>query len=280
VRHGVTGRSSLLGGLAAVAPLLVFLAAFFFYPVTRMLLVSFTQHPSPYQEIWSKPYFHHIFAVTFQMSFWVTAYCLLLGFPVAYTLSIARPRVANLLLIAVVTPFWISLLARNFTWMIVLQRGGAVNQLLLALHLVRAPVPLIYNALGMYIGMVFALLPIMILSLYAVMRGIDPSLMRAAENLGASDWQAFRRVFFPLSLPGMAAGCLMIFVISLGFYITPALLGGGRITPVAMVIEALIHLSNDWGLASALAFVLVVATVLVLVVYNRVLSPDRLAGPQ
>jgi ABC-type spermidine/putrescine transport system permease subunit I len=257
---------------------LLFLGAFFFYPVGRMLSVSFTQHPSPYHELLTAPNYRHVFAVTFQISLWVTAACLALGYPVAYTLSLAPPRRTNLLLIAVVTPFWISLLARNFTWLVLLQRGGAVNQLLLALHVVRAPVPLVYNWLGMYIGMVFALLPIMILSLYAVMRGIDPTLIRAARNLGANDWQAFRRVFFPLSLPGVAAGCLMMFVIGLGFYITPALMGGGNVTPVSMVIEALIHLTGDWGLASALAFVLIVATVLVLVVYNRVLSLDRVAG--
>jgi len=259
-------------------PLLLFLAVFFFYPVMRMLLVSFTQHPSPYHELWATSYYRHVFAVTFRISLWVTVACLLLGYPVAYTLAVAPPRQANLLLIGVVTPFWISLLARNFTWLVLLQRGGAVNQLLIALHVVRAPVPLVYNWLGMYIGMVFALLPIMILSLYAVMRGFDPTLMRAARNLGANDWQAFRRVFLPLSLPGVAAGCLMMFVIGLGFYITPALLGGGTVTPVSMVIEALIHLAGDWGLASALAFVLIVATVLVLVVYNRVLSLDRIMG--
>jgi putative spermidine/putrescine transport system permease protein len=265
-------------GVLPAAPLLLFLGAFFFYPVGRMLSVSFTQHPSPYHELLTAPNYRHVFAVTFQISLSVTAACLALGYPVAYTLSLAPPRRTNLLLIAVVTPFWISLLARNFTWLVLLQRGGAINQLLLALHLVRAPVPLVYNWLGMYIGMVFALLPIMILSLYAVMRGIDPTLIRAARNLGANDWQAFRRVFFPLSLPGVAAGSLMMFVIGLGFYITPALMGGGNVTPVSMVIEALIHLTGDWGLASALAFVLIVATVLVLVVYNRVLSLDRVAG--
>jgi ABC-type spermidine/putrescine transport system permease subunit I len=274
----VSARSSFLRGLVPLLPLLLFLAVFFFYPVMRMLLVSFTQHPSPYHELWATSYYRHVFAVTFRISLWVTVACLLLGYPVAYTLAVAPPRQANLLLIGVVTPFWISLLARNFTWLVLLQRGGAVNQLLIALHVVRAPVPLVYNWLGMYIGMVFALLPIMILSLYAVMRGFDPTLMRAARNLGANDWQAFRRVFLPLSLPGVAAGCLMMFVIGLGFYITPALLGGGTVTPVSMVIEALIHLAGDWGLASALAFVLIVATVLVLVVYNRVLSLDRIMG--
>jgi putative spermidine/putrescine transport system permease protein len=276
----VSSRTSLLRGLVPLAPLLLFLAVFFFYPVARMLAVSFTQHPSPYHELWATSYYRHVFAVTFRMSVWVTAACLLLGYPVAFSLATAPPRRANLLLIAVVTPFWISLLARNFTWLVLLQRGGVVNQVLLSLHIVRAPVPLVYNWLGMYIGMVFALLPIMILSLYAVMRGIDPVLMRAASNLGANQWQAFRRVFFPLSLPGMAAGCLMMFVIGLGFYITPALLGGGTVTPVSMVIEALIHLAGDWGLASALACVLIVATVLVLIVYNRVLSLDRIMGPQ
>ncbi len=274
-------RPPLLRGLVPLAPLLLFLAVFFIYPVSRMLLLGFSGGASAlarYHELWATGLYRHVLAETFRISMTVTIACLLLGYPVAYTLATAPPRRANLLLILVITPFWISILARSFTWMVLLQRAGVVNQLLLALHVVRAPVPLVYNLLGVYIGMIHILLPFMILSLYAVMRGIDPSLLRAAGNLGASDWQAFRRVFFPLSLPGVAAGSLMLFVVGLGFFITPALLGGGKVTTVAMLIEAYIHQAFDWGLASALALVLLVATVLVFVAYNRVLNLDRMFG--
>jgi ABC-type spermidine/putrescine transport system permease subunit I len=272
-------RGGLLRGLAPLAPLLLFLLVFFLYPVARMLWLSVAGAASPlarYHELWATPLYRHVLAETFRLSLGVTAACLLLGYPVAYTLAVAPVRRASLLLVLVITPFWISVLARSFTWMVLLQRGGVINQALLALHLIRTPVPLVYNLLGVYIGMIHILLPFMILSLYAVMRGIDPALLRAAANLGATEWQAFRRVFLPLSLPGVAAGSLMLFVVGLGFFITPALLGGGKVTTVAMLIEAYIHEALDWGLASALACVLMLATVVVLVVYHRVLNLDRM----
>jgi putative spermidine/putrescine transport system permease protein len=275
----VTSRTRLLRGLVPLTPLLLFLLVFFLYPVSRLLWLSVSGPPSPlarYHELWTAPVYRHVLVETFRLSLGVTAACLVLGYPVAYTLTVAPPRRAGFLLVLVITPFWISILARSFTWMVLLQRAGVVNQLLLALHVTRAPLPLVYNLLGVYIGMIHILLPFMILSLYAVMRGIDPSLLRAAANLGASDWEAFRRVVFPLSLPGVAAGCLMLFLVGLGFFITPALLGGGKVTTVAMLIEAYIHEALDWGLASALACVLIVATVIVLLVYNRVLGVDRM----
>jgi putative spermidine/putrescine transport system permease protein len=277
----LTSRSPLLRGLLPLSPLLLFLLIFFIYPTCRMLLLSFSGGSSAlarYHELWATPLYRHVLGETFRISVGVTVACLLLGYPVAYTLAVAPARRANVLLILVITPFWISVLARSFTWMVLLQRAGVVNQLLLALRLVRAPVPLVYDLLGVYIGMIHILLPFMILSLYAVMRAIEPSLLRAAQNLGANEWQAFRRVFFPLSLPGVAAGSLMVFVVGLGFFITPALLGGGKVTTVAMLIEAYIHQAFDWGLASALALVLIVATVLVLLAYNRVLVSDRMFG--
>jgi len=262
-------------------PLLLFMLVFYALPVASMLMRSVsdpTWSLAHYGELAGDPVFIKVFWNTLQTSLIVTGSALLLGYPVAYTLTFAPPRRANLLLVLVITPFWISILGRSFTWMVLLQRAGVVNQVLLALHLVRAPVPLVYNLLGVYIGMIHILLPFMILSLYAVMRAIEPSLLRAAENLGASDWQTFRRVFFPLSLPGVAAGSLILFVVGLGFFITPALLGGGKVTTVAMLIEAYIHQAFDWGLASALALVLIAATVLVLVAYNRLLTVDRMLG--
>ncbi|HLJ58302.1 MAG TPA: ABC transporter permease [bacterium] len=274
-------RSPVLRGLLPTLPLLAFLLVFFLYPVGQMLSFSISPEGgglAHYRELLTTPLYRRVMWETLQISVVVTLLCLALGYPVAYTLTMAPPRVANLLLILVVTPFWISILARSFTWMILLQRDGVVNQVLLGLHLVRAPVSLIYNQIGVYIGMVHVLLPFMILSLYGVMRGIDTSLLRAASNLGATEWQAFRRVFFPLSLPGVAAGCLMLFVVGLGFFITPALLGGGKVTTVSMLIEAYINQALDWGLAAALSLVLLVATVLVIALYSRAMNLDRLFG--
>jgi ABC-type spermidine/putrescine transport system permease subunit I len=216
------------------------------------------------RELAAVPLYRDVLARTFRISLTVTLACLVLGYPVAYTLATAPRWLAAPLLILVLVPFWISLLARSFTWLVLLQRNGVVNRLLLALGLTPEPLPLGYNELGVYAGMIHILLPYMILSLYAGMRGIDPTLLRAAANLGATGWQAFVRVYLPLSLPGVAAGSILLFVLGLGFFITPALLGGGKVTMVAVLIEANIREALNWPLAAALSVVLLAATVLAL----------------
>jgi ABC-type spermidine/putrescine transport system permease subunit I len=216
------------------------------------------------------------------VSLTVTLACLVLGYPVAYTVATAPRPWSGLLLTLAITPFWISILGRSFTWLVLLQRNGVVNQLLQALGLIREPVSLVYNAFGVYVGMIHILLPFMILSLYSVLRGIDRSLLRAAASLGASDWQTFRHVYIPLSLPGVAAGAVLLFVMGLGFFITPALLGGGHVTLVTMLIETNIHAALNWPMASALSVVLLGATLLVLIPSHGLLRLDRAfgAGPR
>ncbi len=278
---GRAAGSSVLRGLLPLLPLLTFLLIFFIYPVVRVLLLSLeSKGPllSHFQELWAVPLYRTVLARTFRLSLIVTVICLLLGYPVAYTIAHAPRRLAALLITLVLIPFWISVLGRSFTWMVILQRNGIVNQLLRALGLIREPLSLIYNPLGVYIGMTHILLPFMILSSYSVMRGINISLLRAAATLGASEWQAFRRVYFPLSLPGVAAGTVVVFVVGLGFFITPALLGGGKVTTVSLLIEATLTQTLNWGLASALAFVLLVSALLVLVPAIRILNLDRVFG--
>lgn len=271
----------MLRGLLPLLPLIVFLLVFFVYPVVRMLLLSIEPEGPPFrhfEELWSQPLYRAVLARTFRLSLTVTALCLLLGYPVAYTIAHAPPRRAGVLITMVLVPFWISVLGRSFTWMVVLQRNGPINQMLKAVGLIGEPLSLVYNSLGVHIGMTHILLPFMILSSYSVMRGINPNLIRAAATLGANDWQTFRRVYFPLSLPGVLAGTVVVFVVGLGFFITPALLGGGRVTTVSLLIEAIITQTLNWGLASALAFVLLISTLLVLVPTMRVISLDRLFG--
>jgi ABC-type spermidine/putrescine transport system permease subunit I len=268
-----------------VLPLVVFLAVVFVGPIARVLLwglVPATAPPAPtggpWREILATPLYRNALLRTFRLSLTVTLACLVLGYPVAYVLARARGWRGQVLLALVVAPFWISVLARSFTWMVLLQRQGAVNRLLLALGVVREPVPLVYNEIGVHIGMVHVLLPYMILSLYGAMRGIDPGLLRAAAGLGATEWQAFRRVWWPLSRAGVGAGSLLLFVVALGFFITPALLGGGKVTTLAMLIEAHVSQAQDWPLASALGLVLLVATVVALVPAQRALRLETLVG--
>jgi ABC-type spermidine/putrescine transport system permease subunit I len=271
-----------------VLPLLAFLALVVVGPIARVLLWGLApsmaptaptiETGSPWRELVATPLYREALLRTFRLSVTVTLACLVLGYPVAYVLARARGWRGQLLLALVVAPFWISVLARSFTWMVLLQRQGVVNRLLLGLGLVAEPVPLVYNEVGVHVGMVHVLLPYMILSLYGAMRAIDPALLRAAAGLGATEWQAFRRVWWPLSRPGVAAGSLLLFVVALGFFVTPALLGGGKVTTLAMLIEAHVSQAQDWPLAAALGLVLLVATLLALVPAQRALRLETLVG--
>ena len=166
-------------------------------------------------------------------------------------------------------PFWTSFLVRTFSWMILLGRNGAVNKLLLALGITDAPLSLIFNFTGTMIGMVHVLLPYMVFPIYSAMLRVDRDLMLAAEGLGASGWQVFWRVFLPLTMPGVMAGTALVFILSLGFYITPALLGGGRVIMIAVLIEQQVRQFLEWGFASALSILLLIATLLALLALNR-----------
>jgi putative spermidine/putrescine transport system permease protein/spermidine/putrescine transport system permease protein len=226
----------------------------------------------------SEPVYIEMFLNTFRIAIIVTVICLLLGYPVAYLMSILSPRWAGLVMLAVLVPFWTSGLVRTFSWLIILQRNGVVNKTLQGLGLIQQPLALVNNTTGVVIGMVHIMIPFLVLPLYASMKAIDGNLMRAAASVGSSPSHAFLRVFLPLSMPGLVAGAIMVFVMCLGFYITPALLGGGRVKMIAQRIEETIALYPTWGPAAALAVLLLVMTALCLwisLVLVRRLSSDR-----
>lgn len=207
---------------------------------------------------------------TLWIGFLVTAACLILGYPVAYLLATLPARSSNLLMILVLLPFWTSLLVRTSAWVVVLQNEGILNGLLLGLGIVEAPIQMIFNRFGVLVAMTHVLLPFMVLPLYSVMRGISPSYLRAAESLGAPPWTAFLRVYVPQTLPGVTAGCLLVFILALGYYITPALVGGAADQMVSYFIAFYTNRTVNWGLAAALATLLLVATALLYGVYSRV----------
>jgi putative spermidine/putrescine transport system permease protein len=184
-------------------------------------------------------------------------------------MTIVPGRMAGLLLVAVLLPFWSSLLVRTFAWQVILRDTGIINSVLTGLGVISSPIPLIRTTLGVILGMSHILLPFMVLPIYAVMRRIDPEFGRAAANLGASPLRAFLRVFVPLSLPGVLAGCLLVFVLALGFYITPALLGGIRDQMISQLIVQQAQQRLDWGFASAMSVILMLITLVVLVVASR-----------
>jgi putative spermidine/putrescine transport system permease protein/spermidine/putrescine transport system permease protein len=231
-----------------------------------------------YRRMVEQPSYARIFGATFQVSLLTTGLCILLGYPLAYVLSQLPRRVANLCLIAVMLPFWTSLLVRTYAWLVLLQRRGLINTWGIELGWWDQPLPLVHNMAGTLIGMVHIMLPFLVLPVLNSMRSIDQECMKAAANLGASPTRAFWTVFLPLSLPGLFAGALLVFVICLGFYVTPAVLGGGKIIMVSNQIANDIELFFNWGAASSLGVVLLVSTMVLLWLASRLTRLEQLLG--
>lgn len=266
-----------------LAPALAFLVVFFLYPLIDVLSLSVTEPEvgiGNYREFADSRVFGRVLWNTLRLSALVTVCCVALGYPYAYLMARSGRRVRAVLLVAVLVPLWSSILVRTYAWTVLLQRNGVVNSLLTDLGLVDEPVTLLRNSTGLVIGMTHILLPFMVLPAYAVMRRVDLDLVVAAESLGARPARAFTAVFLPLSLPGVLAGALLVFVVSLGYYITPALLGGpGETMMGAMVVEQIQDV-RDWGMGATLAVVLLVVTAAILVVLGRLVRLDRVLGAE
>ena len=220
-----------------------------------------------------------LFERTFALAAMITVICFLIGFPVAHLLSVLPLRSSNLLMILVLLPFWTSLLVRTTSWIAILQRDGVVNEILVTLGLLAQDhrLELIYNKTGTVIAMTHILLPFMILPLYSVMRPIPPTYVRAARSLGATSWTAFRRIYFPQTLPGIGAGSLLVFILAIGYYITPALVGGASGQLISNQIAYFINgAGNNWSLGSAIAGILLAAVLLLYWLYDRLIGVDNL----
>ena len=220
--------------------------------------------------------FRNVLGRTLLISGVVTLVCLVLGYPVAYFIALQPPGRAAALLFLVLLPFWTSLLVRTVAWVVLLQREGILNSLLLSLGLIDEPVRMIFNRFAVYVAMVHVLLPFMVLPLYAVMKGISPSYLRAASSLGAAPLTAFRRVYVPQTLPGVGAGCLMVFIQALGYYITPALVGGADDQMISYFIAFYASKTVNWGMAAALSVMLLAATLALYVVYDRMVGINKM----
>jgi putative spermidine/putrescine transport system permease protein len=251
-----TWRWSLL-----VLPAVAFVAIFFVVPLGGMVVRSFTE-PSAhnYAEFFDTHAYVQILINTFKTAAIVTVVCVILGYPFAYAMRRSGRVGFMLLSIALLLPFWSSLLVRSFAWVTILQDTGVINEALKSLGIIDHPVELIRNQLGVTIGMTHIMLPYMVLPLYAVMARIDLSLVDAARSLGAGPVRSWWKVFLPLSLPGLLAGSLLTFVLSLGFYITPALLGGTDNVLIGQLIAERVNISPNFGFISAAAIILLVLT--------------------
>jgi putative spermidine/putrescine transport system permease protein len=265
-------------GAWLLAPALLWMAVFFGIPLVQLIYTSFFTPDlslKNYTRLFADPVYVRVLATTFEIGLITTAVALVLGYPVALAM-IASPRMAPLIMACIMLPLLTSILVRTYGWMVLLGRRGVVNEMLMTLGITDEPMRLLYNRTGALVGMVHVLLPFMIMPLYSVMRGIDTTLLRAAQNLGATERQAFFRVYVPLTLPGVASGCLLVFIMAIGFMVTPALLGGRSDVMIATLIYNQVQEVLNWGMASALAVMLLVSTAIILAVYQRWLGVDRL----
>jgi len=278
-RPGRDRSEAMTAGLL-VAPAVLYLLVLFIVPIGYMLALSVTDPTlslNHYRRLFTVPLYTSVMLNTFKVSFIVTLACLALGYPLAYVMARRNDWIAVAFLVAVGMSFWTGFVVRTYAWLVILGNKGPLSAFYAFADLGRPP-QLLFTSFSSNLGMTHILLPYMVLALYGVMRKIDPAYLRAAEGLGARPWRAFRHVFLPLSLPGVVNGCVLVFTICLGFYITPILLGTPRDMMISQLINQQIEDLLAWGFASAIATVLLAATLVLLALYNRFAGLDRLWG--
>jgi ABC-type spermidine/putrescine transport system permease subunit I len=267
-----------LGRLAAwlmIAPALILLAGVFLLPI-GWFLVGSLQELGTFSEIWEEAQdvlfsgtVMRVMLNTNGIGAIVTLLVLVIGYPLSYALSRVKGLAFTAILLCIVLPYFTSTIVRTYAWMVLLGRNGLINQILLGLGLVEAPLELMYNRTGVIIGMTYVLLPYMVLTLYAAMKAVDQRLLQAAEGMGASPATVFLKVFMPLTLHGVIAGVLITFILAIGFFITPALMGGPGDIMIAMLIEREVELTQNWPSAAMMTIVLLVVTMILYGFYSR-----------
>lgn len=265
-----------------IAPLLVLLLGFLVYPVGKLLVLSVLGDEgfslAAYRQLFASRLYINVLWITLKISLITTVLSVVLAYPVAYLISIAGPRTKGRLIFWVLLSFWMSFLVRAFAWVVILGRTGVVNQFLLSIGVIDRPANLLYGLGAVVIGMVHAMLPLAVLTMLAVMENIDRNLPRAATTLGARPGSAFWTVYFPLSMPGVAAAAIMVFVTAIGFFIVPALLGGRFETMITQLIIDQVQQTLNWGLAGAISVLLLTVVLLVFVIYDRIFGFATLTG--
>lgn len=266
-----------------VAGALIFSAAVYLVPMFTLASWAFRDAKAGFTlaqaiKLVHEPAYIASFITTFRTAGITTLACALLGYPLAYLMATTRPRARLILAAAVMIPFWTSVLARSLAWVILLGKKGVVNEWLLASGLISAPLSLVFNSIGVQIGMTHVLLPFMVLPIWSVLMRVDPALPRAARSLGASPARAFLEVILPLSLPGLMAGCVLVFMLAVGFYITPALLGGDRDITIASLIEMVVRDLLDWPFGAMLSLTLLVIVGAIFALGAWLVGTERLTG--
>ncbi|MFN8995184.1 MAG: ABC transporter permease, partial [Pseudomonadota bacterium] len=265
-------RRASFGWWLLILPAFLLLLGFYVAPIVKVLLISFTD-PEPglqnYERLFTSASVQRVILTTLRICLITTALALLLGYALAYAITKASPQAKRWWLLAVLVPLWISVLVRAFAWVTLLRRQGLVNNTLMEIGIIQEPLQLVWNELGIIIGMVHYMVPFAVLPMLASMQEIDPRLLAAARGLGASRREVFLRVFLPLSKPGVIAAAVLVFIFSLGFYITPAILGGGKTLMVAEWISLQILDLIRWGLGTMMATILVLTILVTLAIFSR-----------
>ena len=259
----------------------VMMTFLFLVPLLYLLWLSFGgpagANLDSYRQL-SAPFYINLAYFTLQLAFFVTLACAVIAYPLAYMLANIESAVSRFMILSLLISLWLSVLARTYSWIIILQRNGVVNDMLQHIGIIDQPLSLVYNQTGVYIGMVHILLPYMVMTLYPTMRAIDGSLVRSALSLGATPWMAFRRVYFPLSLSGLVSGSILVFTMAIGFFVTPAILGGGSANTIVMAIQNQVQVLVDLPLAAATSIILLLVSVLILVVYEKIAGVEKIFG--
>jgi ABC-type spermidine/putrescine transport system permease subunit I len=279
-RH-LASSSTWLPPTLLLLPCLIWIAFFFLLPLALMCWRSLASEGfsfEAYALLFTSPLYTKVMLTTVKTAAIATVFALLLGYPLAYALTISGGKLRGLILVFVLIPYWVDIIVRSFSWLILLGDNGLVNRGLIGLGIVSAPLQLLYTPFSVLLAMVQILLPLTTVTLFGAMLRIDRTLMAAAKIHGANEWQGFRTVFFPLSLPGVYGAGLLVFVLALGFYVTPALLGSPRETMIAQTIMVEANQLLDWPQASAAGAVLLLITTSIAAVYNHYFSLDRLWG--
>ena len=264
----------------AVTPMIFVSLLVFVIPVFSFLFISFgdsfdTLSFVNYKKIIETPIYKQIIFNTFNIAFLVTVTSIIFSYPIVYLLVNASERLRKFILILVLLPFWTSALVRTTAWIVILQRNGILNEILLFSGLINEPISFIYNFSGVLIGMTHVLMPFVIFPLYASYKNIDASLIEAAESLGSRSLQTIKYLILPLTMPGVIAGAIIVFMSAIGYYITPALMGGPKQTMIAMLIENNINRTLNWELAAALSAVLLIFTLTLFVIFQRYFGFDN-----
>lgn len=264
------------------APIILLLAAFLVYPVAQLLFLSVWGKDGwsvlPYKQLFASSLYLNVMWLTLKISFLTTFFAVLLGYPVAYVISTASEKSKGRLIFWVLLAFWTSFLVRAFAWVVILGRNGVINSTLMSSGLINQPLNLLYGLNSVLIGMVHAMLPLAVMTMLSVMENIDRNLPKAAGTLGARPAKAFWTVYFPLSMPGVAAASITVFVTSIGFFIVPALLGGRRETMITQLIIDQIQQTLNWGLAGAVSVFLLLVVIIIFIVYDRIFGFESLTG--